>query len=245
MYHIQVDNKNAILELLKADKEFHKIYVAYNAFKDPKTQELLKEARKRGIEIIKLPRRSMDKKTKGGSKSVLGILVSKNDWSLDDLLTDLFINKQNPFFLILDNLKYTQNLGSIMRTAYASGVNGVILPVRKESYLNAEVTRISMGASERVPLVEMGLFDAVKHLKENDIKIIALEQKGDVYYKADLTGPVAFVLGSEDEGISTKLLERVDKKVFIPKREGLGELNIAVSTGVLCYEKLRQEVTSA
>ena len=243
MYHIQVDNKNAILELLKADKEFSKIYVAYNAYKDSKTQELVKEARKRDIEIIKLPRRSMDKKTKGGSKSVIGMLVSQNSWSLDDLLTDLFIQKQPPFFVILDNLKYTHNLGSIMRTAYASGVNGVIVPVRRESYIDGEVTRISMGASERVPLVEIGLFDAIKRLKEEDIKIIGLEKEGEIHYKSDLKGPVAFVLGSEDEGISSKMLERIDKKVYIPKREGLGEINIAVGAGILCYEKLRQEVT--
>lgn len=243
-YLIQVDSKNAILELLRADKSFEKIYVATNAFKDPKTLSILTEARKRDIPIIKVARRSIDRRSKGkGTKSVLGLLISENSWSLDDLLNHLFSEKKNPFFLILDNPKYSQNLGAIFRVAYASGVNGIILPVRQNSYIDAEVTRVSMGASERVPIVEMGIFECMKNLKKNGVQILALNNDGGVYYEQDLKGPVAFVIGSEDEPISSKVLERVDGSVSLPMREGIGELNIAVSTGVLCYEKLRQEVS--
>ncbi len=242
-YHIQVDSKNAILELLKADKAFEKIYVATNAFKDPKTLEILSEAGKRNIPIIRVPRRSIDRRSRsGGTKSVLGLLISENSWSLDDLLTHLFSRKQIPFFLILDHLKYSQNIGAIFRVAYASGVNGIVLPVRQKSYIDSEVTRVSMGASERVPVVEMGFFDCIKNLKKNGVKVLALQNGGSIHYKTDLKGPLAIVLGSEDEEISSKILERVDGTVSIPMREGITELNVSVSAGVLCYEKLRQEV---
>ncbi len=243
-YHIQVDSKNAILELLKADKSFEKIYVATNAFKDPKTLEILKEARKRDVPIIKVARRSIDRKSRGkGTKSVLGLLISENSWSLEDLLNKLFSEKTPPFFLILDNLKYSQNIGAIFRVAYASGVNGIILPVKQNSYIDAEVTRVSMGASERVPVVEMGLFEAMKDLKKNAVKILALQNEGGIYYEQDLKGPLAIVIGSEDEPVSSKILERVDGLVSIPMREGMSELNVSVASGILCYEKLRQEVT--
>ena len=244
MYHIQVDSKNAILELLKAGKSFDKIYIATNAFKDPKTLEITKIASSKDIPIIKVPRRTMNRKSRaGGTCSVLGLLVSENSWSLDELLTDLFSKKQNPFFLILDDIKYSQNLGAIFRTAYASGVNGIILPVKQRSYIDAEVTRISMVTSERVPIVEMSIFDAIKMLKQNDINVLALDSQGKIYYKQDLKGPLACVIGSEDKGISSKILERVDGRVSIPMREGIGHLNISVGVGVLCYEKLRQEVS--
>ncbi len=243
-YHIQVDSKNAILELLKAGKSFEKIYVATNAYKDPKTLEILKEANKRGVLTIKVPRRSIDRRSKsGGTKSVLGLLISDNSWSIDDLLTDLFAKKKNPFFLILDHLKYSQNIGAIFRVAYASGVNGIILPVRQKTYIDSEVTRVSMGASERVPIVEMGFFECIKNLKENDIKVFALGNEGKIYYEENLTGPIAIVIGSEDEPISSKILERVDGVVSIPMREGISELNVSVASGVVCYEKLRQEVS--
>jgi 23S rRNA (guanosine2251-2'-O)-methyltransferase len=242
-YHIQVDSKNAILELLKADKSFEKIYVATNAFKDPKTLAILTEARKRDIPVIKVARRSIDRKSRGrGTKSILGLLISENSWALDDLLNHLFSQKKNPFFLILDNPKYAQNIGAIFRVAYASGVNGIVLPVKQNSYIDSEVTRVSMGASERVPIVEMGVFECMKDLKKNGVKILALHNDGEVYYEQDLKGPLALVIGSEDESISSKVLERVDGTISIPMREGVGELNVAVGTGVLCYEKLRQEV---
>jgi 23S rRNA (guanosine2251-2'-O)-methyltransferase len=243
-YNIQVDSKNAILELLRAGKSFEKIYVANNAFKDPKTTDILKLARKSNIPVIKVPRRSIDRRSRGGgTKSVLGLLISENSWSLDDLLTHLFSEKKVPFFLILDHMKYAQNIGAIFRTAFASGVNGIILPVRKDSYIDSEVTRVSMGASERVPVVEMSLFDCMKQLKKNGVKILALHEEEEVYYKKDLKGPIAFVIGSEDEPISSKILERVDGTVSIPMREGMSELNVAVSTGIICYDKLRQEVS--
>ena len=243
-YHIQVDSKNAILELLKAGKSFEKIYVATNAFKDPKTLAILSEARQRNIPVIKVARRSIDRKSRGrGTKSILGLLISENSWALDELLNHLFAQKKNPFFLILDNPKYSQNIGAIFRVAYASGVNGIILPVKQTSYIDSEVTRVSMGASERVPIVEMGIFECMKDLKKNGVKVLALQNDGEVYYKQDLKGPLAIVIGAEDEPISSKILERVDGEVSIPMREGIGELNVSVSTGILCYEKLRQEVS--
>ena len=158
------------------------------------------------------------------------------------MLTHLFSQKKNPFFLILDHLKYSQNIGAIFRVAYSSGVNGIILPVRQKSYIDSEVTRVSMGASEMVPVVEMGLFECMKSLKENAVRILALEGEGKIYYEEDLKGPVAIVIGSEDEPISSKILERVDGRISIPMREGISELNVSVSAGVVCYEKLRQEV---
>lgn len=243
-YHIQVDSKNAILELLKAGKSFEKIYVATNAFKDPKTLEILKEAGQKKVPVIKVPRRSIDRKSRTrGTKSVLGLLISENSWSLDELLNHLFSQKKNPFFLILDNPKYAQNIGAIFRVAYSSGVNGVILPVKQNSYIDSEVTRVSMGASERVPVVEMGIFECIKDLKKNGVKVLALQDSGKLYYEQDLTGPLAIVIGAEDEEVSSKILERVDDTVSIPMREGIGSLNISVSSGILCYEKVRQEVS--
>ncbi len=244
MSHIQVDNKNAILELLKAGKSFEKIFVAENAFKDSKSLEILKEARKRKVPIIKISRRSINRKSRsGGTKSIMGLLIPENSWKLDDLLVDIFSKKQQPFFLIIDHIKYAQNLGAVFRVALASGVNGIILPVSQKGHIDSEVTRVSMGASERVPIVEMSIFSAMKILKGNDIKIFALNSKGNIYYETDLKGPMAFVIGPEDEEVSSKILERVDNKISIPMREGVGTVNIAVGVGVICYEKLRQEVT--
>jgi 23S rRNA (guanosine2251-2'-O)-methyltransferase len=241
---IQIESKNALLELLKEDREFEHIYIASNAFKDQKTQEIVKLARDKGVPVIKVPRRTLNRKARTGAESVVGIMISQNSWDLDELLDKVYEENKIPFFLILDDIKYTQNIAAIMRTAYAVGVNGVILPPSHKGIITDKTMRISMGAVERIPLVEMNLFEAVKKIKQEDIKIVGVHMDGQPYYEADLVGPVAFILGAEDVGISTGMLDRVDKKIRIPMKEGIGSLNVSVSAGVLMYEKLRQEVSS-
>ena len=241
---IQIENKNALLELLLDDREFERIFIASNAFKDLKTQEIVKLASERQIPITRVPRRTINRKTKtSNSESVIGIMVSKNSWGLKELLDKIYEEKKIPYFLILDEIKYTQNIAAIMRTAYAAGVNGIIVPPSKKSLVTDETIRISMGAAERIPLVEMNLFEAVKLIKEEDIKIFGIHMDGKPYFRENLRGPISFLLGAEDVGISTGMLERVDEKISIPMKEGIGSLNVSASAAILMYEKLRQEIT--
>lgn len=240
---IQIESKNALLELLKEGREFDKIFVASNAFKDEKSKEILQLAGKNKIPVMKVSRRTLNRKLRSSSsESIVAYMYSDNDWSLDDLLESIYKDGKQPFFLILDDLKYSQNIAAIMRTAFGAGVNGVIINPQKKSIISDETIRISMGAAERIPLVEMNLFNAVKTLKDNDIKVYGVDMEGEYYYDTNLTGPIAFVLGAEDVGISTGIVERVDAKIAIPMREGIGSLNVGASAAVLVYEKLRQEV---
>ncbi len=240
---IQIESKNALLELLKEGREFDKIFVASNAFKDEKSKEILQLAGKNKIPVMKVSRRTLNRKLRSSSsESIVAYMYSDNDWSLDDLLESIYKDGKQPFFLILDDLKYSQNIAAIMRTAFGAGVNGVIINPQKKSIISDETIRISMGAAERIPLVEMNLFNAVKTLKDNDIKVYGVDMEGEYYYDTNLTGPIAFVLGAEDVGISTGIMERVDAKIAIPMREGIGSLNVGASAAVLVYEKLRQEV---
>jgi 23S rRNA (guanosine2251-2'-O)-methyltransferase len=240
---IQIESKNALLELLKEGREFEKIFVASNAFKDEKSKEIIQIAGQRKIPVLKISRRAINRRLRSSSsESIVAHMYSQNDWDLGELLDTLYKDDKRPFFLVLDNLKYSQNIAAIMRSAFGAGVNGIIINPQEKSLISDETIRISMGAAERIPLVEMNLFNALKTLKENDIKIYAIDMEGKHYYDVDLTGPVAFVLGAEDVGISTGISERVDGKISIPMREGIGSLNVSASAAVLVYEKLRQEV---
>lgn len=241
---IQIESRNAILELLREGRTFDRIYVATGSYKDPKAVEIVALASQKHIPIIKVARKTLSKRLRASSsESMVGIMFSDNDWELDVLLDKIYEEKKLPFFLILDNIKYKQNIAAIMRTAFAVGVNGIVVPPSNEPIINDEVIRISMGAAERIPLVQMNLFSAIKELKENAVRIIASDMDGKIIYESDLKGSVAIILGAEDVGISTGLLERADDTVSIPMREGIGSLNVSVSAGVLMYEKLRQEVS--
>ena len=242
---IQIESKNALLELLKEGRDFERIFVASNAFKDEKSKEIFQLAGAKRIPIVKVSRRALNRKLRSSSsESIVAHMYSQNDWSLEELLNSIYKDNKQPFFLVLDNLKYSQNIAAIMRTAFGAGVNGIIVNPQEKSLISDETIRISMGAAERIPLVEMSLFAALKILKDNDIKTYAIDMEGEYYYDTDLKGPMAFVLGAEDVGISTGIMERVDGRVSIPMREGIGSLNVSASAAVLVYEKLRQEVTS-
>lgn len=242
---IQIESKNALLELLREGRDFETIYAVSSAFKDEKSKEIYRLAGQKRIPIIKVSRKALQRRLRSSSaESIVGMMYSQNDWSLSELLDTIYKEGKQPFFLVLDDLKYTQNIAAIMRTAFAVGVNGIIINPQKKSIITHETIRISMGAAERVPLVEMKLFEALKMLKENDIKTYAVHMEGKNYYEENLKGPIAFVLGAEDVGISTGILERVDGAVSIPMREGIGSLNVSSTAAVLVYEKLRQEVST-
>ncbi len=242
---IQIESKNALLELLREGRDFERIYLASSAYRDEKTKEIVQLAEEKKIPVIRVPRKTLMRRLRAStSESVVGMMYSQNQWDLDDLLESIYKEKKVPFFLILDEVKYTQNIAAIMRTAFAVGVNGVITHPSDVNLVTDETIRISMGAAERIPLVEMNLFTAVKELKKNGIKVFGVHMDGSTYFETDLKGPCAFVLGAEDVGISTGMLERVDEKISIPMREGIGSLNVSASAAVLMYEKLRQEVSN-
>ncbi|MCB9790536.1 23S rRNA (guanosine(2251)-2'-O)-methyltransferase RlmB [Candidatus Nomurabacteria bacterium] len=241
--YAQIENKNALIELLEEGKPLEKIYLANNAYKDPKTKRVLELARKNNIPIEKIARRSISRRSKTSShESVIGLMEIDNQYSLQELLSEAFTDGKQPFYLIFGDIKYPQNVGAIFRTAYAAGVTGIITPVQKANLLSDEIIRISMGTCLRIPIVEVGLFAAIKEIKKQGIPVLALDMDGKDLYDTDLTGPVAIILGSEYTGVSSKIRERIDGVISIPMNKGIGSLNVGVASAITMYEKYRQEL---
>jgi 23S rRNA (guanosine2251-2'-O)-methyltransferase len=239
---IKIRNKNAILELLKDRANFEKIVLADDLKQDNLTKEILSIATAQDIAIEKIPRKRMEKGRSEKSQEVLiGFLVPENDWSLDNLLDDLSKKNQNPFFLLINRVKYPNNIGIIARTAFAAGVNGLIFQGEKDDFLNGETVHFSIGAIARIPLVKINIFEALKVLKKYGVKTLSVEMDGKIYFNEDLSGPVAFTLGAEGKGISEKVSSRCDKKISIPMQRGIDSLNVATSAAIILYEKVRQE----
>jgi len=242
MKTIKVRNKNALLELLKDEVNFEKIVLADDLKKDDLVREILSVAHNRKIPVEKILRRKMTKGRSGTShESLVGFMISKNIQSLKSLLDDLLKKNQDPFFLLINRVSYTSNIGVIARTAFAAGVNGLIFQGEEDRFLNEETLHFSMGAIARIPLVKMNIFESLKELQKNGLKTYSLQMGGTTYFKEDLTGPVAFVLGDEGEGLSDKISSRCYKKISIPMRQDIDSLNVGVSAAVILYEKLRQE----
>jgi len=242
MKTIKVRNKNALLELLKDKADFEKIVLADDLKKDDLTREILAVANSRNIPIEKMPRRKMLKGRSGnGREALIGFFVSKNILSLKELLEDLLKKNQDPFFLLINRVGYASNIGVIARTAFGAGVNGLIFQGEQDRFLNEETLHFSMGAIARIPLVKMSIFESLKELQKSGVKTFSLQMDGDTYFKENLSGPVAFVLGAEGEGLSEKVSSRCHKKLTIPIRKDIDSLNVGVSAAIILYEKVRQE----
>lgn len=151
--------------------------------------------------------------------------------------------RAKPFFAVIDRPEKPGNLGAILRTADAAGVDGVIVCGGVDLH-NPNVVRASLGALFTVPVAEASATEAIDWLKARRIRLVATTPDASTRYTAiDLTGPVAIVMGSEAEGLSPQWLAAADERVMIPMAGYIDSLNLATATALLLYEVVRQRTT--
>ena len=152
-----------------------------------------------------------------------------------------------PLLLLLDELQDPQNVGALIRTANAAGVHGVLLPQRRSCPLNAVVAKISAGAIEYVPVIQIGnIPQTMKQLKKRGFWIAGADMDGeDQYFDANLTGPMVLVVGAEGKGLGRLVKENCDFIVRIPMLGQVSSLNASVAGGILLYDIVRQRILEA
>ena len=162
--------------------------------------------------------------------------------SLGDILARAIERAEPPFVLVLDSLEDPQNFGSLLRTAEASGVHGVVYPVRRQAPLSAAAVKASAGAVEHLLLVPVDdLAEALTDLHVRGLRIIGSDADASLTARqADLRGPLAVVVGSEGQGLGPAVRRRCDAIVRIPMRGHVGSLNAAVAGSILVYEASSQ-----
>ncbi len=170
--------------------------------------------------------------------------------SLDELLENLESShlalpkdqRLNPLILVLDGVTDPHNLGACLRVADGAGGHAVIAPKDHAAGINATVAKVASGAAETVPyFMVTNLARTLGELKERNIWIIGTsDTASQTLYQADLTGPVALVLGAEGAGMRQLTAKTCDQLVSIPMRGAVESLNVSVASGVCLYEALRQ-----
>lgn len=161
---------------------------------------------------------------------------------LEDILARAIERKEAPFVLVLDSLEDPQNFGSLLRTAEASGVHGVVYPIRHQAPLSAAAVKASAGAVEHLLLVPVeDLAEALTDLHVRGLRIIGTDADAPLAARqADLRGPVVVVVGSEGQGLGPAVRRRCDAVVRIPMRGRVSSLNAAVAGSILLYEASSQ-----
>ncbi len=235
----QVEGRNPVLELLRSHSVVRRLQVAQGTEGEQVIQEILQLARGRNLRVEFVPREQLRKLSRTGlDQGVIATMIPPTYVSLKKLLGE-YTGKF--FALILDEVQDPQNLGSILRSAEATGVDLVVIPKRSSVGITPAVHRASMGGSAYVPVARENLFSALKQLKEEGVRCIAVDPSGSTdYFEANLVGALALILGGEDKGVSPVLLRKCDQVVRVPMMGRLTSLNVGVAAALVMYERVRQ-----
>ncbi len=239
--------RNPIVETLHSKRQVKRILLAEGQREAPALATIVQEAERRRIPIETAPRARLDQLSHGAvHQGCLAIVETRSYATIDDMLAEAEQKNEAPFLLILDAIQDVNNLGSLLRTAEAVGVHGVILPEHRAAEVNATVIKTSAGATEHLLIAqEINLTRTINILKKQNIWVVGLAGEAKtVYNQANLTGALALVVGNEGKGISRLVREHCDLLIKLPMRGHINSLNAAVAGSIALYEALRQRTTS-
>jgi 23S rRNA (guanosine2251-2'-O)-methyltransferase len=230
-----------VMEAVLAGKEIDRIFITRNA-KGELMNELKKLLSEKNILWQEVPVEKLSKITRNNHQDIVCYVSPISYASLSNVLPAIFEKGENPLILILDRITDVRNFGAIARTAECAGVHAIVIPFRGAAQVTADAIKTSAGALNIIPVCrENHLRDAINYLRESGLRIIAVTEKGkQLYYTSDLKGPVALVMGSEEDGISSDIIRTADELVKIPLEGSISSLNVSVASGILLYETLRQ-----
>lgn len=235
-----------VLEALRGKRRAFELFVVEEG-KDHRLEKILALAAELKIPVRRRQRADLAKLT--GSDHHQGIAVSMEPFAyadFDDLLAICRDAGPNTMVLVLDSIQDPHNLGAIIRTAACAGVNGVIIPRDKAVGVTSTVEKVSAGAVETVPVVQVtNIAQTLERLKEEGFWTYGTAgEAGTSIYRQDFAGKIAIVIGSEGEGLRPLVRRHCDHLVSIPLAGGVASLNASVAAGVVLFEALRQRTTA-
>ncbi len=244
MSEYKVEGRNAVIELLKSDRTVNKIMVA-RGDRQGSINEILKLAKQNRIIVTEVDRNKLD--TLSETKHHQGVIafVAPIEYKdVDDILNVAKERGEEPFILIADEIEDPHNLGALIRSAEVAGCHGVIIPKRRAVAVTEVVSKVSVGATEYMPIARVNnINDTIRELKDKGVWIVGTDGSADtIYYKQDLTGPIAIVVGSEGKGMNKLTMKNCDFLVKIPMMGKITSLNASVSGGIVLFEALKQRL---
>lgn len=248
-----VIGRNAVLEALRCGVPASTLYIAARIEHDDRTREIVRLAGIHGLHLMEADRLEMDRIARSGNHQ--GVILKADPFQYSSLhelveraerkarameMADSKASRLSarPLFIALDGITDPQNLGAVIRSAAAFGVNGVILPERRSASVNAAAWKVSAGAAAHMPIARVvNLTKAIEALKERGYYSIGLDGGGSklVGETGFETDPLVVVLGSEGKGLSRLTREACDAIASIPITSAVESLNASVAAGIALY----------
>jgi 23S rRNA (guanosine2251-2'-O)-methyltransferase len=228
-------SRNAVYEVLRAKRrQVFSIEIAEGVQEKGRLEEILKLAKDQKIKVNRVPRPKLDKVYQNNQ----GIVAEVSKYPYSDVVEILDNAKgELPFVLILDSLQDPQNFGTLIRTAEALGVHGIVIPLARTVDVTPAVVNASSGASEHMLIAQANLSQTIEALKENDVWVVGLDQAGAEIEAGSrhLKGALGLVVGSEGEGLHDLTRKKCDIVLKLPMRGKIESLNAAVAGSVALY----------
>lgn len=235
----------AVIEAVSAGREFNKILIQRGLQKELFFE--LKEALK-GMDypLQFVPIEKLNSVTQQNHQGVIAYVSPVTYYKIENVIDELLESGKKPFILVLDRLTDVRNFGAIARTAECEGVDAIVIPSKGSVQVTPDAIKTSAGALNRIKVCKADkLKDALFYIQQSGIRLIACTEKSKIpLYETNLRGSVAIILGSEQDGITSDLINMSDISCKIPMAGKIASLNVSVAAGMVLYEKIRQELYS-
>lgn len=233
-----------VVEAIQAGQPVEKIL-----FQQDLRGELEKEirhlAKEHDVPLQVVPKEKLNKLVRGNHQGVVAWLALVEFQTLEAVLPPILERGEVPILLLLDSITDVRNFGAICRSAECAGVHAVVIPQSGSAPANEDAMKASAGALARIRLCRVrSMYSTVEWLQQNDVQVVAtaLTDNARPLYDVDLTGPTAFLLGPEGEGLAPKLIRMSDQVAKIPQATDFDSYNVSVAAGIALYEMLRQRI---
>ena len=231
----------AVLEALNAGAKISKVIVR-QGLTGNLASELMGTLKHHNIPIQYLSNEAFTKYKSKNHQGVIAFTSPIELYSMEDIIPQLQEKTSAPLLLILDSITDVRNFGAIVRTAECAGVDAIIVPAKGAASMGSDAIKTSAGALYNIPICRVGSLKMLCHqLRDYGYRIISASERGEkLHYQANLTGPIAIVMGAEDAGIHPDVLKLSHEIVRIPMKGKIQSLNVSVATGIILFEAIRQ-----
>lgn len=230
-----------VQEAIESGKEIEKVYLKKGGGNDA-LLAIKRTLKGRRIPFQEVPQEKLYRLTRKNHQGVVALLSPIEYQKIEDVIQGTFEKGETPLILVLDRVSDVGNFGAICRSAECAGVHAILIPTKGSAQINAFAVKSSAGAIFNIPICRTGhILSEVRNLGEAGLRIVACSEKGtDTMYGTDISGPMAIIMGSEEDGIGDGLLEIAKEHISIPMAGNTGSLNVSVATGIVLFERLRQ-----
>lgn len=230
-----------MIEAVRAGRPIEKVLIQ-SGLSNELIRELLDEIKKHKVPMSFVPAEKLARLSSKNHQGVVCLLSAVTYARVEDLIDFAYHQGKDPLFLVVDRVTDVRNFGAMARTADCAGLTGIIIGDKGNAPITGDAVKTSAGALNYLPVCKVtDVRKIILLLKQNGIKVVACTEKAtDDVYASNLTGPLAIIVGSEEDGISPDLLKVADQLVKIPMFGNIASLNVSVAAAISMYEAVRQ-----